>query len=58
MDLLEEMDVLLKLDYKDLDKTEVAAHNKRLGEISARLEAIGASLAEAKATKILVGIGF
>ena len=58
MDLLEEMEALLKIDHKDLDKTEVAAHNKRLSEISLRLEAIGANEAEAKATKILVGIGF
>jgi len=58
MDLLEEMDELLKINHKDLDKTEIAAHNKRLGEISTRLEAIGANEAEAKATKILVGIGF
>jgi hypothetical protein len=43
MDLMEEMEALLKIDHKELDKTEVAAHNKRLGEIATRLDAIGSS---------------
>ena len=43
MDLLEEMDALLKVDHKEMDKNETAAHNKRIGEISARLEEISAS---------------
>jgi len=34
------MDTLLKVDHKVLDKIEIAAHNKRIGEISARLEDI------------------
>ena len=41
--LLEEMDELLKIDHKELDKTEIAEHNRRIGEIAARLEAIGSS---------------
>ena len=56
--LLEELMEFQKLDDSNLDKFELEEKNKRLTAISTRLIQINANECEAKATKILTGIGF
>ena len=56
--LLEELMEFQKLDDSNLDKFELEEKNKRLTAISARLIQINANECEAKATKIITGIGF
>jgi len=52
------MNELSQIADKDLDEKESAEKNERLAEISERLETICANECEAKAIKILTGIGF
>lgn len=56
--LLQEMDDLIQIGDEEMTAEQVAEKNKRIAEIALRLDMIGASKCEAKATQILMGIGF
>lgn len=52
------MDDLIQIGDEEMTAEQVAEKNKRIAEIALRLDMIGASKCEAKATQILMGIGF
>ena len=56
--LLQEMDDLIQIGDDEMTAEQVTEKNKRIAEIALRLDMIGASKCEAKATQILMGIGF
>ena len=56
--LLQEMDDLIQIGDEEMTAEQVTEKNKRISEIALRLDMIGASKCEAKATQILMGIGF
>ena len=56
--LLEELEGLTGLEDNEMLESDANDKNIRIAEINERLELINASEAEAKAIKILTGIGF